>query len=116
MTLATLSFFCYRPTILALMDFLNAVNLNDDSAHDQKDNSLNDDVDSETVRIGLISSPNSGTVNEPVVKGLLGKGKSRVIFYLSLNMYQAQVFLLMEDGKQLATMLQNNLLADIKVR
>ncbi|KAK1261313.1 hypothetical protein QJS04_geneDACA008707 [Acorus gramineus] len=116
-TLAMLSFFCHRPTILAIMEFVNAINLDKDSY-----NKFDETSSSKMIRKS--ESPKSEdnpiddlnlAVQEPAVKGLLGKGKSRLIFNLTLNMARAQIFLMSEDGTCLATLSQNNLLTDIKV-
>ncbi|PIA31102.1 hypothetical protein AQUCO_05300139v1 [Aquilegia coerulea] len=108
-TLATLSFFCHRPTILAVLEFVNAINIEDEK------NNLNDKYSAVKEQDDSIDEQNFSTIQEPVVKGLLGKGKSRVIFYLSLNMARAQIILMNENGTQLATLSQNHLLTDIKV-
>ncbi|XP_058084436.1 uncharacterized protein LOC131232245 isoform X2 [Magnolia sinica] len=115
-TLATLSFFCYRPTILAILEFANAINIeNDNSAASEDSKSSAATIEMDTSRSDAIGGPNSALVQEPVVKGLLGKGKSRVIFHLSLNMTRALIALMNENGTRLATLSQNNLLTDIKV-
>ncbi|CAA6669756.1 unnamed protein product [Spirodela intermedia] len=98
-------------TILAVLEFVNAVSAKDDQAVPQYPASAFEINSSNTVP----SPSNSDLPQEPVVKGLLGRGKSRAIFYLMLNMARAQIFLMNENGKCLATLLQNNLLIDIKV-
>lgn len=111
-TLATLSFFCQRPTILAILDFVNAINVSEDS------DGYIDKSSAATMNISTDDSvvkPDSSLVEEPTTKGLFGKGKTRVIFYLTLNMTKAQIFLMNENGSSLATLSQNNLLTDIKV-
>lgn len=72
---------------------------------EQNDISKKAEVDNQTADV----------VEEPVAKSLLGKGKSRVIFYLMLNMARAQIFLMKENGSKLATLSQDNFLTDIKV-
>ncbi|XP_077244890.1 pleckstrin homology (PH) domain-containing protein [Tasmannia lanceolata] len=114
-TLATLSFFCYRPTILAILKFVNAITIEEGTSDASKDIASSSMIEQDISRIDLFDDANSATVQEPVVKGLLGKGKSRVIFFLSLNMARAQILLMNENGTQLATLSQNNLLTDIKV-
>ena len=49
------------------------------------------------------------------MKSLLGKGRSRVVFSLELKMSRAQIFLVKENESNLASLLQENLLANIKV-
>lgn len=111
MTLATLSFFCRRPTVLAIMEFVDAINAKDEACESFSDNSP-------IVQRGVLEEEmddNQLMVEEPVVKGLLGKGKSRIIFYLTLNMARAQILLMNENETKLASLSQDNLLTDIKV-
>ncbi|XP_028077973.1 LOW QUALITY PROTEIN: uncharacterized protein LOC114279888 [Camellia sinensis] len=114
-TLATLSFFCRRPTILAIMEFVNAINIQDESCESCSDNSsaviVQHDISSEE----MVDNCQSTAVEEPMVKGLLGKGKSRIVFYLTLKMARAEILLMNENGSKLATLSQDNLLTDIKV-
>lgn len=104
LSLTTLSFFCRRPTIIAIMEFVNAINIEDESCESFSDH--DEDV---------VDSQHSTTVDELVVKGLLGKGKSRTIFNLTLKMARAQILLMNENEKRLATLSQDNFLTDIKV-
>ena len=57
----------------------------------------------------------SDVLEERVAQGFIGKGKSRVIFYLTLQMARAQILLMKENGSKLATLSQDNFLTDIKV-
>ena len=106
--MSKLEFFCNRPTIVALIDFgldLSSRNSGGSSTNATKasddESSLNKDKTEE---------------NECVfVKGLLGYGKSRVIFYLNMNMDSVTVFLNKEDGSQLAMLVQESFLLDLKV-
>lgn len=52
---------------------------------------------------------------DSVVKGLLGKGKDRVVFLLVLDMELAEIVLNNEDGSQLSTLSQDNFHTDVKV-
>lgn len=108
-TLATLSFFCRRPTILAILEFVNAINVEDPSCESFEDNSPVAGEHTSPRRDGFEDS------RDAAVKGLLGKGKSRIIFNLELNMARAQIFLMNENGTKFATLSQDNLLTDIKV-
>ena len=113
MTLATLSFFCRRPTILAIIEFVDAINAKDEACESFSDDSL-----APIVQRGVSEEEmddNQSMVEEPVVKGLLGKGKSRIIFDLTLNMARAQILLMNENETKFATLSQDNLLTDIKV-
>ncbi|EEF45057.1 vacuolar protein sorting-associated protein, putative [Ricinus communis] len=114
-TLATLSFYCRRPTILAIMKFVNTINLDDGNS-----GSLSDSNSATVVKHGnctenVVGGQYLTTSEESVVKGLLGKGKSRIIFNLILNMARAQILLMNENETKLASLSQDNLLTDIKV-
>ncbi|KAL2987622.1 hypothetical protein AAZX31_11G038900 [Glycine max] len=113
-TLATLTFFCRRPTILAIMEFMNSINIEDKNLATSSDSSstaarmINDisrDVD----------DLQATAIEEHAVKGLFGKGKSRVMFNLTLKMAQAQILLMKENETKLACLSQESLLTDIKV-
>jgi len=52
---------------------------------------------------------------DSVVKGLLGKGKERVVFFVALDMELAEIVLNLEDGQQLATLSQKDLRTEVKV-
>ncbi|GAB2263603.1 hypothetical protein Droror1_Dr00025737 [Drosera rotundifolia] len=113
--LATLSFFCRRPMIFALMEFTNAINIEKESIESFSDTSpVATPLHDKSVE-GLTGSQQPSSVTESTVKGLLGRGKTRVIFFLSLNMVRAQILLMKEDETRLATLSQDNLLTDIKV-
>lgn len=108
-SVATLTFFCHRPTVLAIMDFMNAINLANVPDSD-KDRNTDD-----TKSGNAVEEPKSDLESEPVIKRLLSKGKSRVVFHLTSSMAEAQVLLMNENGDLLATLSQNNLSTDIKV-
>ncbi|XP_057978559.1 uncharacterized protein LOC131164992 isoform X2 [Malania oleifera] len=114
-TLATLSFFCRRPTIVAIMEFVNAINAEDESCETFSDNSSPPMIQNDTSREDVVDDQHLTMVEEPVAKGLLGKGKSRIIFYLTLNMARAQILLMKENETKLMTLSQDNLRTDIKV-
>lgn len=114
-SLATLSFFCRRPTILAIMEFVNAINIKDEDCESFSDHSSVATTQQDISRGEVAETYQSTAKEEPIVKGFLGKGKSRVIFYLTLNMYRAQILLMNENGSKLVTLFQDNLLTDIKV-
>ncbi|XP_073000916.1 uncharacterized protein [Typha latifolia] len=108
-TLATLTFFCHRPTILAILEFANAINFVNDNDGDK-------DMDKPSTSVTEdATEPSSAVVQEAAIRGLFGRGKSRVIFHLTLNMAKAQILLMNENGNSLATLSQNNLLTEIKV-
>ncbi|ERN15489.1 uncharacterized protein LOC18443778 [Amborella trichopoda] len=116
-TLATLTFFCYRPTILGILDFVNCINMEEkvsDSSNKHVDFSTSMEHDSS----GMDLAENIESTyqrSDSIVKGLLGRGKSRVIFSLILSLARARILLKNENGTRLATLSQNNLHTDIKV-
>lgn len=114
-TLATLSFFCRRPTILAIMEFVNSINMDDEGCESFSDNSSGAVVKHGISKDNVVDDQLSTTTQDDVVKGLLGKGKSRVVFNITLNMNRAQILLMNEDGTKLASLSQDNLQTDIKV-
>ncbi|XP_015084887.1 uncharacterized protein LOC107028368 [Solanum pennellii] len=114
-TLATLSFYCRRPTILAVMEFVNAINVGEDIPESFSDTSSSAITQHDNPKENVVDSQLFETIDVPAVKGLLGKGKSRIIFGVTLNMARAQILLMKEGGSKLATLSQDNFLTDIKV-
>ncbi|XP_065619172.1 uncharacterized protein LOC112023786 [Quercus suber] len=114
-TLATLSFFCRRKTIVAIMEFVNAINIKDDRLESFSDSSSTAIMKQDVSREDVVDDKYSTLFEEPVVKGLLGKGKSRIMFNLTLHMAHAQILLMNEDETKLASLSQDNLLMDIMV-
>nr|XP_043638921.1 uncharacterized protein LOC122610015 [Erigeron canadensis] len=112
-TLATLSFYCRRPIIVAIMEFVGAINAEDENCESFSDHSSSANVNDSSREIDVVN--HSSAVDESKVRGLLGKGRSRIVFLLTLNMARAQILLMKEDGTKLATMSQDNFLTDIKV-
>ncbi|XP_020979196.1 uncharacterized protein LOC107640015 [Arachis ipaensis] len=112
-TLATLTFFCRRPTILAIMEFVNSINIEDENLATSSDSLSPTIVKNDVSRDA--DDLHDTAVEEHAVKGLLGKGKSRIMFNLTLKMAQAQIFLMKENETKLACLSQESLLTDIKV-
>ncbi|KAE9596742.1 putative vacuolar protein sorting-associated protein [Lupinus albus] len=112
-TLATLTFFCRRPTILAIMEFINCINIEDGSVATSSDSSSTAIMKNDESRD--VNDLNATIVEEHAVKGLLGKGKSRIMFNLTLNMAQTQILLMKENETKLACLSQESLLTDINV-
>ncbi|XP_062205491.1 uncharacterized protein LOC133907454 isoform X2 [Phragmites australis] len=109
-TVATLTFFCHRPTVIAIMEFMNAINLaNGPDIDKDKDTYL------DSVEDGRVEESKSDLEPEPAIKSLLAKGKSRIVFHLTSSMAEAQILLMNENGDRFATLSQNNLSTDIKV-
>jgi vacuolar protein sorting-associated protein 13A/C len=101
--MATLEFFCNRPTVVALIKFGIDVS---ESYPRETLNAAQSGEDNATQR-----SP----VQRDIVKGLLGEGKSRVVFRLKLDMESARIFVNMEDGSQIAMLAQEKFRMDLKV-
>ncbi|TQE02763.1 hypothetical protein C1H46_011592 [Malus baccata] len=102
--MSKLEFFCNRPTLVSLIDFgldLSCVYDVEGSADMTK---VPDDKP-------LMNKEK----NEESVKGLLGYGKGRVVFYLNMNVDNVTVFLNKEDGSSFAMFVQESFLLDLKV-
>ncbi|XP_027330645.1 uncharacterized protein LOC113846496 isoform X2 [Abrus precatorius] len=103
--MSKLEFFCNRPTIVALISFGLDISAGN-KVTDPKDTSA--------------TSPEKPLVKERTdekgpIRGLLGFGKERVVFYLNMNVDSVTIFLNKEDGSQLATLVQESFLMDLKV-
>lgn len=97
------------------MEFVNAINIEDGSCESFNDNSSDSNLEEDLSQGNVIEDQHLSASEEPTVKGLLGKGKSRIIFNLTLNMAHAQILLMNENETRFATLSQDNLLTDIKV-
>lgn len=107
--MSKLDFFCNRPTLVALIGFgldLSSANMGESDkcttapAEDQ-------------------SSCYKEKIEEngrAFVKGVLGYGKGRIVFYLNMDVDSVSVFLNKEDGSQLAMFVQESFVLDLKVR
>lgn len=106
--MSKLEFFCNRPTIVALIDF--GLDLSSRNSAPTSTNATKASDDESTFKKDKTEE------NECViVKGLLGYGKGRVIFYLNMNMDSLTVLLNKEDGSHLAMLVQESFLLDLKV-
>ncbi|KAK7309084.1 hypothetical protein RJT34_05549 [Clitoria ternatea] len=112
-TLSTLTFFCRRPTILAIMEFINSINMEDGNLASSSDSYSTAIMKNDVSRD--VDDMHATAIEEHAVKGLLGKGKSRVMFNLTLKMAQAQILLMKENETKLACLSQESLLTDINV-
>lgn len=112
--MSKMEFYCNRPTLVALIGFgldissSNYVEVSTDlpSSSEDKPEDKPDDkpvMDKEKVE------------EKGRVKGLLGYGKNRVVFYLNMNVDSVSIYLNMEDGSQLAMLVQESFLFDFKV-
>ena len=102
-SMATLEFFCNRPTVVALIDFGSEISEILDRQSNVSDNPKNSD------NVGPF-------VESELVRGLLGRGKSRIVFQLRMNMDSVRIFLNLEDGTGLAMLDQERFHMDLKVR
>lgn len=98
------------------MEFVDAIVVEDDTCESFSNSSSAATARQENLTEEEVYNQQLAANDEPTVKGLLGKGKSRVMFFLALNMAHAQILLMKEDGTKLATLSQDNFLTDIKVR
>lgn len=105
-SMSKLEFFCNRPTLVALIGFgldLSSVSTGQSDMNmveTSKDEPLfNEDKFEDNGR----------------VKGLLGYGKGRVVFNLYMKVDSVCLLLNNEDGTQLAMLVQESFLLDIKV-
>lgn len=102
--MSKLEFFCNRPTLVALIDF--GFDLSSTSSGSSM-TSLDDQSSSKSNKI-----EENGVA---FVKGLLGYGKGRVVFYLNMDVDSVSVFLNKEDGSELAMFVQESFILDLKV-
>ncbi|XP_020520361.1 uncharacterized protein LOC18430003 [Amborella trichopoda] len=110
--MSRLDFFCNRPTLVALIGFgldLSILNAGLDSASDAN----------ATVRTAFTESTQDAESVEATertfVKGLLGYGKARVVFYLIMDVDSVRIFLNKEDDSPLAMFVQESFRLDLKV-
>lgn len=106
--MSKLELFCNRPTVVALIGFgLDISSMNSKLSGTNMTESLDDQsslCNEKTEETGLA-----------FVKGLLGFGKARVVFLLSMNVDSVTVSLNKEDGSRLAMFVQESFLLDLKV-
>jgi vacuolar protein sorting-associated protein 13A/C len=104
--MATLDFFCNRPTVVALIAF--GVELSE-SPYNQPTTPVKALEDTDVKQSAEAAAPRD------IVKGLLGRGKSRVVFGLKLDMESARISVNKEDGSQLGLLAQDGFRMDLKV-
>jgi vacuolar protein sorting-associated protein 13A/C len=102
--MSKLEFFCNRPTIVALISFGLDIS---------SGNKVTSDAD--TLKTSERPSAKERSDEKGRVRGLLGFGKERVVFRLDMNMDSVTIFLNKEDGSQLAMLVQESFLMDLKV-
>ncbi|KAL5700718.1 hypothetical protein ACHQM5_026131 [Ranunculus cassubicifolius] len=102
--MSKLEFYCNRPTLVALIEFGCDLSLVDPS------------VDLRESESELIQNKEkTEEIGRAFVKGLLGFGKGRVVFRLNMDVDSVCIFLNKEDGSQLAMLIQESFLLDLKV-
>lgn len=104
--MATLDFFCNRPTVVALIEF--GSQLSDSPGNPPT-------TPAKVVEESDTKENPEATVPRDVVKGLLGRGKSRVVFRLKLDMESARISVNKEDGSQLGMLAQDDFRFELKV-
>ncbi|KAK1259991.1 hypothetical protein QJS04_geneDACA015489 [Acorus gramineus] len=105
--MSKLEFFCNRPTLVALIQF--GLDLSLESSDSTSINELN-------VMEAEYSQDKDKTEENgrSCISGLLGYGKSRVVFHLNMDVNSVCVFLNKEDNTQLAMFVQEKFLFDLK--
>ncbi|KAH8501006.1 hypothetical protein H0E87_016007 [Populus deltoides] len=103
--MSKLEFFCNRPTLVALIGFGFDLSYVDSSENGTNMTEISDDK----------SSLKEMTEVTGRIKGLLGYGKNRVVFYLNMNVDSVTVFLNKEDDSQLAMLVQESFVLDLRV-
>lgn len=104
--MSKLEFFCNRPTLVALIGF----GLDISSVHYAATSSDTETISEDKSVVNKEKTEESGRV-----KGLLGYGKNRVVFYLNMDVDSVSVFLNKEDDSPLAMLVQERFLLDLKV-
>lgn len=104
-----LDFFCNRCTVVSLIDF--GIELSELMEAIYEKASPQNDMAGDAV----LPSENKEGTDRLFVKGLLGTGKSRVVFQLKMNVDSVCIFLNKDDGSQLAMLVQEKFQMDLKV-
>ncbi|KAL3505576.1 hypothetical protein ACH5RR_030958 [Cinchona calisaya] len=105
--MSKLEFYCNRPTLVALINFGFDISSASGANGTRVTKVFGDE--------SLMKKDKTEECGTSFVKGLLGYGKRRVVFYLNMNVDSVTVFLNKEDGSQLAMFVQESFLLDIKV-
>ncbi|KAG9446693.1 hypothetical protein H6P81_012821 [Aristolochia fimbriata] len=101
-----LEFFFNRPTLVALIGFgLDLSVATSGSTHSSQQDASTDNREKE----------NTEESGHAYVTGLLGYGKERVVFGLNMDVDSVCLFLNKEDGSQLAMLVQEKFLLNLKV-
>ncbi|XP_074301933.1 uncharacterized protein LOC141633346 isoform X1 [Silene latifolia] len=106
--MSKLEFFCNRPTLVALIQFGLDISSSNCGADGESIAMTCDDID--TAR-----GPTKPDDGDAFVKGLLGYGKRRVVFKLSMDVDSVTVFLNHEDGSPFAMFIQESFVLNLQV-
>ncbi|KAK2971030.1 hypothetical protein RJ640_025804 [Escallonia rubra] len=106
--MSKLEFFCNRPTLVALIAFGLDLSAASSKVSGTIVKTTLDDESS-------VSKDKTEQHEHALVKGLLGYGKGRVVFYLNMNVDSVSVFLNKEDSTPLAMFVQEKFVLDLKV-
>ena len=107
--MSKLDLFCNRPTLVALIEFGADVSLVNSGTCSGGEAHITESVSSKGME-------KNGESSYSAIKGLLGHGKGRVVFNLTMDIDSVSVYLNNEDGSQLAMFVQECFLLQIKVR
>ncbi|KAK1391153.1 hypothetical protein POM88_019331 [Heracleum sosnowskyi] len=106
--MSKLEFYFNRPTLVALIGFgLDPSAANGGPSVTDEEKNLNKESSENKLKIEEYGNTS--------VKGLLGYGKGRVVFYLNMNVDSVGVYLNSEDGSQIAMFVQESSDLDLKV-
>lgn len=105
--MSKLEFYCNRPTLVALINF--GFDLSSSSTPSDARVTKVSDVEA------AMNKDKTEEHGKKLVKGFLGHGKGRVVFYLNMNVDSVAIFLNNEDGSQLAMFAEESFVLNIKV-
>ncbi|KAI3834068.1 hypothetical protein MKX03_035864 [Papaver bracteatum] len=116
--MSKLDFFCNRPTLVALIGF--GLDVSSAGSELTGNSEVNENcglssTDEDKVHELSESKEKIEDSGRSFIKGLLGYGKGRVVFHLNMNVGSVRVFLNKEDNTQLAMLVQESFLFDLKV-
>lgn len=116
--MSKLDFFCNRPTLVALIGFgldVSSAGSELTGNSEVNENYRPSSPDEDKVHELSESKEKIEDSGRSFIKGLLGYGKGRVVFHLNMNVGSVRVFLNKEDNTQLAMLVQESFLFDLKV-
>ncbi|XP_052204938.1 uncharacterized protein LOC127809843 isoform X2 [Diospyros lotus] len=105
--MSKLEFFCNRPTLVALIGFGFDISCAKSGASDSSATTSDHQP--------LVNKDKTEENERAFVQGLLGYGKDRVVFCLMMDVDSVSVFLNKEDGSELAMLVQESFVFDLKV-